>query len=223
MDRQTQQGVPSPRVIYVTLAWLTLFIHLKWPFRPSTAGSDFQVLHADIELADGRGLHASVSVNLTRTVMEVLPSLERVHTEAPVINALRKEVDNRQLEFLKSGKLVPVNFNSRLYDFKRNRWAFGKVSDEQITELLARKAYWSAKAGITDDLWIGDPVEAMYVDSTPESLVALAKRLAANNLQHVEEDRNRPTEALMAQSAKFESDMRDAFEVLEQKHAFERG
>ncbi|HXZ81576.1 MAG TPA: hypothetical protein VEG30_16735 [Terriglobales bacterium] len=223
MDAQAPQSISSPRTVYVTLGGLPLFIQLKWPFRPSTAGSDFHVLHADIELADGRGLHAPVSVNLTRTVEEVLASLERVHTEAPVINALRKEVDSRQLEFLKSGKLVPVNFNSRLYDFKRGRWAFGKAGDEQISELLARKAYWSVKAGITDDLWIGDPVEAMYVDSTPENLVALAKKLASNNLVHLQGDRIRPTEALMGQSAKFENDTRDALQALEQKHAFERG
>ena len=40
-----------------------------------------------------------------------------------MINALRKEVDRRQIEFVKSGKLLPVAFSSRHYDFKRQKWA----------------------------------------------------------------------------------------------------
>jgi len=119
--------------------------------------------------------------------------------------------------------MVPVNFNSRLYDFKRQRWAFGQATDEQITEMLARKAYWSSRYGIAAALWIGDPVEVMYVDSTPENLVALAKKLAAKNLLSLDEDRARPTQALMAQSSKFEADMQAALQALEQKHSFERG
>ena len=39
-----------------------------------------------------------------------MPSMEAKDAEGPVINSLRKEVDRRQLEFVKSGKLVPVNF-----------------------------------------------------------------------------------------------------------------
>ena len=53
------------------------------------------------------GLHAPVAVNLSATVREVLASLDPKDAEAPVINALRKEVDRRQIEFVKSAKLKP--------------------------------------------------------------------------------------------------------------------
>src|SRR6202162_2641026 len=111
--------IDSAKKIWVTLSGLPLTISLEWPFHRSTSGADFWVLHGDIRLENSPGLHAPVAVNLSVTVHEVLPSLEPKDTEGPVINALRKEVDRRQLEFVKSGKLVPVHFSSRHYDFKR--------------------------------------------------------------------------------------------------------
>src|SRR5579864_3058894 len=116
MSNQVQD---KDRKIYVTLTGLPLSFELQWPFHPSTSGADFWVLHGDIQLETSERLHAAVAVNLSATVREVLPSLEEKDTEGPVINALRKEVDKRQLEFLKSGKMVPVHFSSRHYDFKR--------------------------------------------------------------------------------------------------------
>ncbi len=137
----TTNGQSSPRV-YVTLSGLPLQIELKWPFHKSGSGADFFVLHGDVKLGNTDGLHAPVAVNLTETVREVLPSLEPKDAEVPVINTLRKEADRRQLQFLKSGKLVPVQFSSRYYDFKRNKWVFGKANDEAIALLLMRKVFW---------------------------------------------------------------------------------
>jgi hypothetical protein len=133
--------------IWVTLSGLPLMFRLDWPFHQSTSGADFWVLHGDIHLAGSDGLHALVAVNLSQTVREVMPSLEPQDAEAPVINALRKEVDRRQIEFLKSGKLLPVPFSSRHYDFKRQQWVFGKASDELMAEFLERKVYWETKLG----------------------------------------------------------------------------
>src|SRR2546428_11613849 len=119
----------ASRQVYVTLTGLPLMIELKWPFHKSGSGADFWVLHGDIKLGNSDGLHAPVAVNLSATVREVLPSLEPQDVEGPIINALRKEVDKRQLEFVKSGKLVPVQFFSRYYDFKRSKWIFGNATD----------------------------------------------------------------------------------------------
>ena len=97
--------VDSAKKIWVTLGGLPLTISLEWPFHRSTSGADFWVLHGDIRLENSDGLHAPVAVNLSATVREVVASLEPEDVEAPVINALRKEVDHRQIEFVKSGKL----------------------------------------------------------------------------------------------------------------------
>src|SRR4029077_2953880 len=156
-----------------------LTFRLEWPFHKSTSGADFWVLQGDIQLQNSDGLHALVAVNLSATVREVMPSLEPKDAESPVINALRKEVDRRQIEFVKSGKLLPVAFSSRHYDFKRAKWVFGKASDEEIAEFLERKVYWQTKLGEIPTLlakdarngaplstparvWIADPVEAQY-------------------------------------------------------------
>src|SRR5216110_3300887 len=155
---------PLPaKKIYVTLSGLPLSFHLEWPFRKSTSGADFWFLHADIRLENSEGLHAPVAVNLSATVREVIPSMEPKDVEGPVINALRKEVDRRQLEFVKSGKLVPVQFSSRYYDFKRNKWVFGKASDEAIATLITRKVFWHSRLS-SGNVWVGDPAEALYVE-----------------------------------------------------------
>src|SRR5438128_9140532 len=154
-------GNSSQRNIYVTLRGLPLSFRLEWPFHKSTSGADFWVLHGDIRLESSDGLHAPVSVNLSATVREVMPSLESKDSETPVINALRKEVDRRQIEFLKSGKLLPVHFSSRHYDFKRNKWVFGKANDDDVRLLIARKVYWQTRlAG--GRVWIADSTGALH-------------------------------------------------------------
>jgi hypothetical protein len=269
--------------IWVTLSGLPLTITLEWPFHRSTSGADFWVLHGDIRLENSDGLHAPVAVNLSATVREVVASLEPVDVEAPVINALRKEVDHRQIEFVKSGKLKPVAFSSRHYDFKRGKWVFGKATDEVIAEFLARKIYWGTKlsaqypvpstelgrteaspmssgdggeqqipfdspspigsgslrAGshfarndkgeVRNDMaverrvWIGDPTEAQYLETTPAHLLEVAGRLAGDGVVRMEREWAEATDGLMGQAERFEAAMRTAVEALEKKHAFERG
>jgi hypothetical protein len=219
--------------IWVTLTGLPLRIELEWPFHRSTSGADFWVLHGDIRLENSDGLHAPVAVNLSATVREVLASLEPKDAEAPVINALRKEVDQRQLEFVKSGKLKPVAFSSRHYDFKRQKWVFGKATDDVIATFIERKIYWGTKlesppfAKNAKDgppkIWIGDLTEAQYLETTPEHLVEVAGRLAGDGLVRMDGERAEATPGLMGHGERFESAMRMAVEELEKKHAFERG
>lgn len=216
------------KTIWMTLTGLPLTIDLQWPFHRSGSGADFWVLHGDIRMAKTE-LHALVSVNLSATVREVLPSLEPKDTEAPVINALRKEVDKKQIEFVKSGKLLPVAFSSRHYDFKRQKWVFGKASDETIAKFIERKVYWEMK--VTPDsqskpsrVWIGDPTEAQYLETAPGHLVEVAKCLVeANGLVRIDGEHAEATPGLMEQGERFESAARTALEEIERKHAFERG
>jgi hypothetical protein len=210
--------------IWVTMTGLPLTIELEWPFHRSTSGADFWVLHGDIRLENSDGLHAPVAVNLSMTVREVLASLEPKDAEAPVINALRKEVDRRQIEFVKSGKLKPVAFSSRHYDFKRQKWVFGKATDEVIATFVERKVYWQTKLSGEKRVWIGDPTEAQYLETTPGHLVEIAGRLVAGDgLVRMEGEWGEATAGLMGHGERFESAMRSALEEVEKKHAFERG
>ena len=108
----------TSKTICVTRTGLPLTFKFDWPFRHATSGADFEVLHAEITLENSQNLRALVAVNLSATLREVLPSLDPKDTEGPIINALRKDVDRMQIEFLKSAKLVPLPFSSRHYDFK---------------------------------------------------------------------------------------------------------
>ena len=218
-------GAPRPdKKIWVTLTGLPLTVKLDWPFHQSTSGADFWVLHGDIRLEGSEGLHAMVAVNLSQTVREVMPSLEPKDAEAPVINALRKEVDRRQIEFVKSGKLLPVPFSSRHYDFKRRQWVFGKATDDVMAEFIERKVYWQTKLGGEKRVWIGDPAEAQYLQTTPAHVLEIAGRLvAAQGLLRIEGEWAEATQGLMNQAERFEQARRAAVEELEKKHAFERG
>ena len=216
--------------IWVTLSGLPLTISLEWPFHRSTSGADFWVLHGDIRLEGSEGLHAPVAVNLSATVREVVASLEPEDVEAPVINALRKEVDRHQIEFVKSGKLKPVAFSSRHYDFKRGKWVFGKATDEAIAEFLERKVYWGTKLSTqypvpgTERVWIGDPTDAQYLETSPGHMVEVAGRvLAGDGLVRMDGEWALATAGLMGRAERFEIAMRMAVEELEKKHAFERG
>jgi hypothetical protein len=222
MNNATQAEAAKGKKVYVTLTGLPLSIELHWPFHKSTSGADFWVLHGDIRLENSAGLHAPVAVNLSSTVREVLPSLEPEHAEGPVINTLRKEVDRKQLEFVKSGKLVPVHFSSRHYDFKRSKWVFGKASDIEMDVMVARKVYWQTRV-VGGRVWLGDPTEALYVETTVAHVLEVARKQAQEGLMTLEGEWAAANATLMAQREKFEADMHAALEELEKKHAFERG
>jgi hypothetical protein len=212
----------SAKTIYVTLSGLPLSFKFEWPFRPATSGSDFYVVHAEIALENSGGLRALVAVNLSATLREVLPSLEPKDAEAPIINALRKDVDRKQIEFVKSGKLVPLPFSSRHYDFKRGQWVFGKATDEAMARLIERKVYWQTRlAG--SDVWLADATEALYVQTTTEHVAEIATGLTKQGLFTMARGYATALPALMDQKERFESEMSSAQKELEQKHAFERG
>jgi hypothetical protein len=218
----TLTPTPESKTIYVTRTGLPLSFKLEWPFRRATSGADFDVLHTVITLENSDGLRALVAVNLSVTLREVLPSLEPKDTEAPIINALRKEVDRKQTEFAKSGKLVPLPFSSRHYSFKQKQWVFGKASDEEIAQLIERKVYWQTRL-VGGDAWLGDPTEALYLDTNFDHIAKIAAGLARQGLFTQTGDRATALPALMDRKDRFESEMAAALRQLEEKHAFERG
>jgi hypothetical protein len=221
MMMSSMQGSPT-KTIYVTRTGLPVSFKFDWPFRHATSGADFDVLHAEILLENSDSLRALVSVNLSATLREVLPSLESKDTEVPVINALRKEIDHKQIEFVKSAKLVPLPFSSRHYDFKRNQWVFGKATDEEIGRLIETKIYWQTRL-VGGEVWLGDETEASYVQTTTEHIAEIAAGLAGNGLFTLARRYATALPSLMEQRDRFERDASEALRQLEEKHAFERG
>src|ERR1041384_2018553 len=97
---------PNPDA-WLTLQGIPVTIEMQWPFGVSASGSDHYILHGDMRLLHGGDLHALVAIQMSQTFKESLPSLERKHVESAVINALRKELDRKQLELLQTSKLQP--------------------------------------------------------------------------------------------------------------------
>jgi hypothetical protein len=140
------------------------------------------------------------------------------------VNAIRKELDVRQIELLKSAKRLPVHVSSRHYDFKRQRLIFSRADDEQLREFLMRKAWWTAaRPGCEPQFWISDPFDLDYLNTTAEQMMAAAQRLAAEGLVAIDSDHARATEALLGRPDEILGAMQAAIEKLEAKHAFERG
>ena len=220
MDAETQSS--NLKTIYVTRTGLPLSFRLEWPLRQATSGADFDVLHTVITLENSEGLRALVAVNLSATLREALPSLDPQDTEAPVINALRKEVDNQQIEFVKSGKLVPLPLSSRHYSFKRKQWVFGKATDEEIARLIERKVYWQTRL-VGGDVWLGDPTEALYLDTSTDHIAEIAAKIGQQGLFTMARRYASALPQLMDQADRFEAEMGGARRHLEEKHAFERG
>jgi len=218
----TPTSPPIPKTIYVTRTGLPLSFKLEWPFRRATSGADFDVLHTAITLENSDGLRALVAVNLSATLREVMRSLEAKDMEGPVLNALRKEVDHKQTEFVKSGKLVPLPLSSRHYNFKLKRWVFGKASDDEIVRMIERKVYWQSRlAG--GEVWLSDPNEALYLETTIEHIDEIATGLVRQSLFSLVRGYATALPILMDQGERFESEMASARQQLDEKHAFERG
>ena len=220
----------NPNAPYITLSGLPVRIELEWPFHASTSGADWFSLHARVWLADGRagqpdsGLHADVAVNVSQTIKEALPSLEPQHAESAAVNAIRKELDVRQLELLKSSKRIPVHVSSRFYDFKRQRLIFARADDEQLRDFLMRKAWWTAaRAGRDTQVWLTDPWDLEYLNSTAEHMIEAAQRLVTEGLLSVNGEYAIATDALVARKDEIVGAMQAALQKLEAKHAFERG
>jgi hypothetical protein len=135
---------------------------------------------------------------------------------------VRKFVDTRDLEFLKSGKRQPVNASSRIYSIVRNQWTFNEISDTDLRGFMERKVYWDCVHGGGAKSWIADPIEALYFNSHPARLIAASRALAHEGVIQLDGELAHPSASLQARSAEFAELARQSLADLEAKHAYER-
>jgi hypothetical protein len=172
---------PNPSAL-VSLAGLPLvYREFKWPFHLSTSGADTYLVHGVVALEDGGGspLHAKVAASMTVTFAEIVPAPEQPYAESFVYNAVRKTLDQGQLEMLKSGNRQPVPVTTRYYSRWQNRFVFTDTIEDARHEFLKMKVYWlSAVLGGSQPVWIADSYDAQYLNTTPEELQKDATHLA---------------------------------------------
>ena len=199
---------PRPEC-YVTLAGLPIALgNFQWPFHRSTSGADTYIVHGEMHLADGgtHNLHAKLSASVTLTFAEIVPAMEQPFAETFVYNAIRKTVDYGQLEFVKSGNRQPVPVTTRYYSRWQKRFLFTETTDAERLEYLLRKVYWlSGVLGESKPVWIGDPRDAQYLNTSETDLVRMASHEAGEGLMVLEGELARATPALLARAPEYQA------------------
>jgi hypothetical protein len=204
------QRLRNPRPeCYVTLAGLPIaFGQWQWPFHRSTSGADTYIVHGEMQLADGgtHNLHARLSASVTLTFAEIVPAMEQPYAETFVYNAVRKTVDYGQLEFVKSGNRQPVPVTTRYYSRWQKKFLFTETNDAERLEYLLRKVYWlSGVLGESKPVWIADPRDAQYLNTTEADLLRMAGHEAGEGLMVLDGEFAAATPALLARAPEYQA------------------
>jgi len=199
---------------YVTLAGLPIaFGNFQWPFHQSTSGSDTYIVHGEMHLADGgaHNLHAKLAASVTLTFAEIVPAMEQPYAETFVYNAVRKTVDYGQLEFVKSGNRQPVPVTTRYYSRWQKKFLFTETNDAERLEYLLRKVYWlSGVLGEGKPVWIADPRDAQYLNTTETDLLRMAGHEAGEGLLVLNGQFAAATPALLAREPEYRAKLDEA-------------
>jgi hypothetical protein len=184
---ESAKRLQNPRPdCYVTLHGLPLsFGRFGWPFHESTSGADTSLVHGEVRLEDANEsiLHAKVAVSMTVTFRDVVPAPEQPFAEGFIYNAVRKTMDQGQLELVKSGNRQPVPLTTRYYSAKQKKFIFNDTTGQQRDEFMATKLYWlSGVLGGGAAVWVLDPRDAQYLDCSVEELRASVGTLMARGL-----------------------------------------
>jgi hypothetical protein len=199
---------PRPEC-YVTLGGIPLaFGKFEWPFHRSTSGADTYIVHGEAYLADGRnsGLYAKLAASVTVTFAEIVPAMEQPYAESFIYNAIRKTVDFGQLEFIKSGNRQPVPVTTRFFSRWQKKFLFTETDEKARLDYLLSKVYWlSGVLGEGKPVWIADPKDAQYLNTTEKELLRMASDEAGEGLMTVGGEFAAATPALMARGAEFQA------------------
>ena len=211
---ETANRLRSPRPnAFVTLSGIPLsYSSFEWPFHESTAGADTSLVHGQVNLEDGENsvLHAKVSAAMTVTFRDVVHSPEQPFAESFILNAVRKTLDQGQLELVKSGNRQPVPVTTRYYSARHNKFVFNDTDEAQRRHFLAAKTYWlSGVLGSGAPVWLLDPRDAQYLNATVAELKLSVEALAREGMINLSPDPAyaTPTPALLAQQPQFQAEL----------------
>ena len=161
------------------------FGRFEWPFHASSSGADTSLVHGEVRLEDGGQsvLHAKIAASMTVTFRDVVAAPEQPFAEGFVYNAVRKTMDQGQLELVKSGNRQPVPLTTRFYSPKYKTFSFNDTSEEQRIGFVAGKVYWlSGVLGGGGPVWLLDPRDAQYLNTTVEELRKAVGSLAVEGI-----------------------------------------
>ena len=202
---------------YVTIAGLPIsFDQFAWPFHRSTSGADTYIVHGLAHLEDGTKspLHAKIASSMTLTFAEIVPAPEQPYAETFIYNAIRKTFDQGQLELLKSGNRQPVPVTTRYYSRWQKKFFFTDTTDASRMDFLKLKVYWlSHVLGNDQPVWIADPRDAQYLNTTAEELRRMAADLAKQGQFVLTDDYAVATPALIAHAEEYNDRLHAALDI----------
>jgi hypothetical protein len=214
---ETAKRLKNPRPdCYLTLHGLPLsFDKFTWPFHASSSGADTFLVHGEVRLEDGEPsvLHAKVAASMTVTFAEIVKAPEQPFAESFIYNAVRKTMDQGQLELVKSGNRQPVPVTTRYYSPWQKKFNFNDTKEPQRQEYMAARVFWlSGVLGEGKPVWMMDPRDAQYLNTTVDELKKTASMLAGEGLIRLAADTEyaTPTEALMGHRPQYVAEVAQA-------------
>lgn len=207
---------PRPDCYYTMLGLPLSFGRFEWPFHESRSGADTSLVHGEVRLEDSAEavLHAKVAVSMTLTFREVVPAPEQPFAEGFIYNAVRKTMDQGQLELVKSGNRQPVPLTTRYYSIKQKKFIFNDTTPEERQQFLAGKVFWlSGILGGGAPVWVEDPRDTQYLDCTLDELRKGIQTLVVDGLLQLSgPDFAAATPKLMAREAEFRKFLADGLQ-----------
>jgi len=203
---------PRPNC-YLTLHGIPLsFGKFAWPFHTSTSGADTYLVHGEIWLEDGQPavLHSKIAASMTLTFAEIVKAPEQPFAEGFIYNAVRKTMDQGQLELVKSGNRQPVPVTTRYFSPWKKQFNFNDTTEPQRRAYLAGKAFWlSGVLGGGEPVWLVDPRDAQYLNTTTDELKKTAAALAGEGLIQMAADAEyaTPTATLMGRREQYAAEV----------------
>jgi hypothetical protein len=210
---------PRPDCYLAMLGLPLSFGKFGWPFHGSTSGADTSLVHGEVNLETGEpsALHAKISASLTQTFAEVVTALEQPFAESFIYNAVRKTMDQGQLELTKSSNRQPVPVTTRYYSPKQKVFIFNDTDDTKRSAFLTAKVYWlSGVLGGGAPVWIADPRDAQYLNTTAAELKSVAAKIAAAGLITLSGsgESAAPTPELSARHEQYHAEVEDALNFI---------
>ncbi len=198
---------------FLTLGGIPLtYTGFAWPFHESSAGADTSLVHGQVNLADGAGsvLHAKIAAAMTVTFREIVAAPEQPFAESFILNAVRKTMDQGQLELVKSGNRQPVPVTTRYFSPRTKKYVFNDTTEPQRRAFLKAKTFWlSGVLGGGAPVWLLDVRDAQYLNTTVADLKISAEALAKEGAIALSADPAyaSASAALMARRPEYEAEL----------------
>ncbi|HEX4715471.1 MAG TPA: hypothetical protein VH164_11140, partial [Ktedonobacteraceae bacterium] len=119
-----------------------------------------------------------------------------------------------QLELVKSGNRQPVPVTTRYYSRWQKKFFFTDTNDASRLEFLELKAYWlSHVLGNDQPVWIADPRDAQYLNTTDQELTRMAVDLSKQGMLTLTGDYAVPTAALLERAEEYNAKLHAALDI----------